>query len=127
MSAFDDVFVPVATTLVDLFGVSATYTTTAEGAMDFATGGITVTEVDVGVTATPPAAYQKEDMNDTIRTHDLSSMVAGAQWRALKGTTVHPESGDKLTINSETYTIVSTSPLYSGEEVAVYTLQLRRG
>ena len=125
--AFDNVFRPVGTTLVNLFGVPATYTAKTDSGID-TESGLPFTQEDAQtLTMTPPSAYKIEEVDGTIvQRHDMNVYISGEAWD-LVFPDVQPQIGDEVLINNQEYTVVNPNPVYSGLLVAAYKLQLRRG
>ena len=125
--AFDNVFRPVGSTLVDLYGVPSTYTAKTDSGIDTTTGLPSTTENSQTLTMTPPSAYKIEEVDGSIiQSHDMNTYIAGEAWD-LAFPSVQPQIGDEVTINGQEYTVVNPNPVYSGLLVAAYKLQLRRG
>lgn len=108
-----------ATILTDL-GLSATYNSISKTG-DPTTGDVSEI-VGSGVTTkvTPPAPFLEEGMGETstVRLNDLRTYLQ-------KTDVASPSVGDRLTINSVNYTIISISPIYAGDVVVLFELQLR--
>lgn len=127
MAAFDNTFRAVGTTLTSLFGFSGTYISIVDNGIDTSTGLPSLSENSQPITVTPPAEYKVEAIDGTIvQSHDMFTLVAGEAWDAVFPS-IQPEIGDKMTINNQEYAVVNPNPVYSGEQIAVYKIQLRRG
>jgi hypothetical protein len=127
MAAFDSTFRAVGTTLTNLFGFTATYTSVVDGGIDTSTGLPSLSETPQSLIVTPPAEYTVEATDGTVvQIHDMFTLIAGEAWDEAFPT-IQPQIGDKMTINNQEYAVVNPNPVYSGEQIAVYKIQLRRG
>lgn len=78
-------------------------------------------EVTTAIMMTPPSAYAQRYIDgDLIREHDFKSLVAGS------GLAITPLKGDVLVFGTERFTLVKVDPIYSGEQIAAYKMQLRQ-
>jgi len=69
----------------------------------------------------PPYAYEEKWINgDTIRAGDMRTGVAG------KDIEFEPAKGMKITFGDQVWTIVLVSPVYTGERIALYLMQMRK-
>lgn len=111
--------IPKVLQLVRRYGVAVTLTSVA-AAYDVATGTTTDTETSQSAYVTPPEPYtQKEVDDEMILVGDLSTYMAA------KDLTSAPAVGSKVTFSGRVYRVVWVSPIYTGEQVALYGLQLR--
>lgn len=126
----DNIFVPLASSLIDKFGTSATYVRETK-AYDTATGTPTVSTATYNVVIKPPETVgssgstrlsNRRTPPDGYIAGDLLSMIAAAD---LPVDQVRPES-DKLIIGGTIWHIIAGSPIYSGEEIAAYDLHIRQ-
>lgn len=117
-------------------------------------GDIEETETEFDIKMTPPLRYKKEDIDGSvIQTHDTYVFIAGKDWDETIAGVIDlptgninvfpmtfpfvfavdpivvspPKVSDQVLINTENLTIISIEPIYSGDQVAAYKLQLRRG
>ena len=100
--------------------MSATYNSIAKVG-DPTTGDVTETVgAGVSTTVTPPIPFLTEGMqaSDTIRVDDLRTFL---QYTAVNS----PGVGDRVTLNSINYNIISVSPVYAGDDIVLFELQLR--
>jgi len=119
MSVGTDLQTATSSILTDL-GLSATYNSIAKVG-DPTTGDVTETVgAAVSTTVTPPAPYLTEGMqaSDTIRINDIRTFL---QYTAVNS----PGVGDRVTLNSIDYNIISVSPVYAGDDIVLFELQLR--
>lgn len=85
------------------------------------TGGTTETVTSTTVKVSPPEPYATRFVDgDLIKVGDTSVLLADY------GSEITPNEGDKITIDSEDWTIVRVEKTYSGELVAAWGLQLRK-
>jgi hypothetical protein len=122
----DDVFSGsegVAKTLLNTFGGSGVLTTPGEETYNPITGEETAgasSSWDVDVSA--PQNYSADEIDGSaIQRGDCHVQIPACD------VSEEPVAGKStLTIGSTVWTVVSVNPVYSGAEVAVYELQLRR-
>ena len=103
-------------------GKSIVYTIVSGNDYDPATG-----ETATGTTSTyslksiPPFEYEQKYIDgDIVRAGDMLTGIEG------DGLLFTPAPGVLITFDSMTWTVVSVQRYYSGEDVALYMLQLRR-
>ena len=121
MTVLDDRLVPLALELVAKFGKVVTF---KEVTKDYtaATGDV----VESGVTnhsvkVTPPEKYDDALINgDLIQIGDTKISLPKS------GLLFTPIRGMQVTIDSITWKIEKVSPIYTGEQIALYELQLRK-
>lgn len=88
---------------------------------DPSTGQTVTTETDYSVVSTPPADFSRSRVDGTlIQQGDMYIEIAA------QGLAIAPEDTDKVTIDGQVWSIVGISPVYSGELVTMYGLQLRK-
>ena len=116
----DATFRPLAHNLIAKYGKNVTFTKTTAGTFDPVTGTtIGSTSTDTVVKIAPPAAVDVAEVNGTsIQTGDLKVSVAALDYT--------PDINQTVTIDGATYDVVSVSPVYSGELVALYDCQVRK-
>jgi|GEM_PF-1549567 len=108
----------LALQLIRQFGEPATLTYVTRGSYDPATGTATKTSSAVEVSALVEH-YRTHELGGTIQAGDLKVIVPAKDL-------TKPETDDRFTIGSRTYQVVNVKPVYSGELVAIYQLQVRR-
>lgn len=112
-----------ASRLLAKFGKAMTLTRAA-GTYDLATGTTTPgTPQTASVNGYPDATYRKLGQTygaELVQAGDLDVMVAA------KGLAFTPAPGDQLSWGSEVYKVQQVKPTYSGEQVALYNLLVRR-
>ncbi len=117
----DSVMGPLATNLIADFGGPVTLTRTVK-VYDATTGKTTDTATTFRVNLSPPFPYTRERINGTlIQTEDLWAYIpASASSGAPDGKT------DQITLKGVVYKVVTVKPIYSGVEIAMYEVQLRK-
>ncbi len=117
----DSVMGPLATNLIADFGGPVTLTRTVK-VYDPATGKTDDTATTFIVNMSPPAPYTRNRVNGTlIQSEDLWAYIpASASSGAPDGKT------DQITLAGTVYKIVTVKPVYSGVQIAMYEVQLRR-
>lgn len=119
MTVLDDKLVPKALELINKFGLTATYTT-EDKTYDTATRKSVLVTTDFTVKVTPPFGYDERLITtEIIRADDSFILIAGS------GLQFTPKMGDFVTIKGVKWRVARSQPLYSGEQVAAYQLQLR--
>jgi hypothetical protein len=129
---FDSVFSGVsgvAETLLGTLGITCNVHLKPSENYNPATGETVSDEAEIfTVKCSPPANYQINEIDGTnILNGDIKLIIGAAQLkRAI--TTVNKERLERSTIeiNGEYLTVVSVEPIYSGELISAYKLQLRR-
>ena len=129
MALLDSAFRDLAKTLLTVMGVSATLKRVTPGTYSPISGESgTPTETEYSVKASPPEGYSKDLIDwtaasgrfDVILRDDLKTYIAA------KGLTVVPTpSTDYLTISGNKYRVVKSNLVWSGDQVALYEVQLR--
>lgn len=92
------------------------------GSYDPATGDYTSGDAQqYNMKAIPPYAFEIKYIDgDVVRLGDLQTGIAA------KNIEFTPQPGIKVTINSELWAVLRVAPIYSGEQVAMYMLHLRK-
>ena len=123
MTAFDDEFVPLALEMITEDGKSVTFMTYPLSLHDATTGRTTLgRETNYTKFIIPPYAYEEKYINgDTVKSGDMKTGVAASGL----GFVPNP-SETKVIIDSVEWSIVNVNPIYSGEQIALYMLQLRK-
>lgn len=116
-----DTLVPKALALVNRLGKTVAFKVPASQTYNPATGVVTETgSTDVSAVVTPPSAYHVRLVDgDMIRQGDVKVSVPAS------GLSFTPVPGQKVVIDSKTWHVVAVRPVYTGELIALYELQLR--
>lgn len=112
----------LATELINEYGKNIAYTRIDSGDYDPATssaGAGNGEPVNIKGILEPYKGQMFE--GELVETDDLKLTCAGEAFALV------PTSGDKVEFDGKTYNIVNVKPTYSGELVALYELQIRRG
>lgn len=121
---YDDRFLAVANNIVDKFGIPATLTikNEDEGNYNPVTMEFTEDRTEVSVDkVSPPIKYSKEEIDGSlIQVNDFKVYVP-------RGVIQDVSNTDTIELNGIKAIVKGTMPVYSGEEVAVWILQCRRG
>lgn len=106
--------------MIDRYGKAVTFTHIGQGTYDPATSTATQTETSqtVRVYLSSPSKQQLE--KGVLAT----SMVALVAASAL--TAGNPTTGDRFTVDGKGYTVGWTDRLWSGEQVALWTVELKK-
>lgn len=111
----------VAKTLHQKFGKAITYRRLSASAYNITTGKVAQTASDETITAVI-AAFDSREVGGTVQAGDLRVTVAATDG----GLTAAPALKDRIVIDSTSYEIIRVTPTYSGDQVALYELQVRR-
>lgn len=112
---------PKVVALLAKYGKDVTFTA-KPGSYSHTTGAASAGASLGTVRCTPPAGYAQRYVDgDVIRQGDVQLYLAG------QGLTFTPEPGQRVTFDSTTYTVVAARPIYSGDLVAAWEVQARRG
>lgn len=121
MTALDDKLVPKILSLIDKFGKTAVFTELTTNTYDPATGTVSTVEVNHNRKMSPPSDYDLRYVdNDLIKMGDAQTMVAAS------GIPFTPVQAMKVAFDSNDWHIVTVSPVYTGNIIGAYKLQLRR-
>ena len=132
---FDAIFGEVGQDLIGLFGVQQGSSDTAKGSYSNVTFGrvnrttneATKTGSVEAIDMSPPIAYKIGDLvPGAIEAGDCKILISGNDWRAAFPTT-QPKVGDIISINGISFNVENPNPIYSGNDVAVYKMQVRQG
>jgi len=116
----DSVLVPLANKLVNDFGKTVTYKQRVSS-YDATTGKTTFTETESSAIITPPEPYRQNRIDGTtIQAGDAVANIAGSSISFV------PAISDRIDLNGSDWQVVRVNPVFSGEEVAIYELQLRQ-
>lgn len=120
MAALDTLLRSISEDLIAQLGTTATLHTSTRS-FSVATGQVTVSDVNTTVQCTPPFPYEKERIDGTIvQSGDAETLIA-----AKTLATAPVAEKDELTFAGIRWKVIAVNPVYSGDEVAVYVLQLR--
>ncbi len=121
MATLDALFPGLAARLIERFGATASLETVAK-TDDLATGKVTESVSANSVKITPPEPFSVGLIDGTlIEAGDMTTLVAA------QGLSAAPVGNrDRLVFANEAWQIVTVDPIYSGDSVAAYRVQLRR-
>lgn len=124
--SLDDRLRPLVRDLFEAMGKSATLRREDQGTFDPGTGTYTGGgTTDHDVTVSPPEGFRQENIDGTlVQASDLQTSIPA------KGLPIAPTTGtesltDTLLVDGTEYQIVRVTPVYSGEQLAMFTLQVR--
>ena len=121
-TAFDNKMIPEILALVAQYGKTVTITLDGTSLYDPETGYGTQgypTEYDVKVT--PPEQYERQFFEgETVKIGDARV------WLPASGLEFTPVISMKVDFDNQTWTVQSVLPIYTGEQIALYGLQIRR-
>lgn len=121
MTALDDRMRQVALDLIETFGKVVTYTPTTR-ARNESTGETPETPgTPVALKVSPPEKFSRKLVDgNAIKKDDLQISLAA------KDLAFTPVLNDLVTIDTVVYSVTDVNPVFSGEQEAIWTLQLRR-
>lgn len=121
MATLDALFPGLAARLIDTFGATASLETVSK-TDDLASGKVSESVSATAVKITPPEPFAIGAIDSTlVQAGDVTTLVAA------QGTSATPVANrDRLVFAAQTWQIVAVDPIYSGDAVAAYRLQLRR-
>lgn len=131
MTELDEIFVPEALALLDEFGKAISYIHRTRGAKNLSTGKSSGTTSKHSVKAYPEEYSPRELVAGTgeskasgILAGDKKLYIAAASFVGY----ADPTKDDAVEIASATdrFTVMEVNRVWSGEEVALYILQVRR-
>lgn len=121
---FDSIFAGsngVGATLINLMGISAIYTHRGVGEYDPRTDTMKENETKSSVKVSPLLKYSVYEMDKLGLTLEDSKVIGkGNDFPDITN------KQDSLEINGETFVIVDHKVVYSGESVAIVTMQVRK-
>ena len=118
--ALDAQMLPLAAQLADEFGKTVTLVHISES-FDPNTGTTLQTETTEMVNAVPPQAFSKGRIDGSLIQEGDTQVGLPAQ-----SVTTPPTTEDRLKFDDGVWSIVAVDPLYSGEKIALYNLQVRQ-
>lgn len=113
----------VASTLATKFGQEVTITFRTTGSYNATTGTAAKTDATQTVRAIVEpykARFQAGETEGGARANDLQLTIAA------QGLTREPNVGDKVSVGGQEHEVVEVDPTYSGDQVAIYTVHVRR-
>lgn len=106
--------------LIKTFGKTGTITRRAE-TFSPATGRVTTVETDYACVVTPPEPIEYSRLRTMTKVGTAVCAVA------REGLSITPDlTTDVLVLGSSTWQVVAVEPVYSGELVAMFILQLKQ-
>ena len=122
MTSLDDKLVPKVYALLEKLGKRVQFESVSAGTYDPATRTTTNKSVLTFTRkVTPPSSFEDKLVNgDTIRATDLKV------YTAAQGIPRVPKNVDQVTVDGITYKITVVKPIYSGEQVCLYMMGLRK-
>lgn len=116
----DSVMVPLAKQLIGDFGLTVTYKVRSNS-FDVTTGKTTFTESSSSAIITPPEPYKQNRIDGSvIQQGDVMTSIAQSAISFV------PTISDRVLFNSVDWEVVAVNPIFSGEQIAMYELQLRQ-
>lgn len=109
--------------ILQRLGRTADFVTPASKSYDATTGVTTFMSPAINTaTVSPPLMYERKYIDDTTIQDGDAQLILAAQ-----GLTFTPTLKHEVHFDSTEWQIVSLRPVYSGEQIAVYMLQVRGG
>ena len=119
--------VPKIKALIDKLGISSTYRSEAESAaydpasFDPDTADHATSTVDTVIVSSPILAYESADIDGTV------VQVSDAYVFIYDSEVFTPANNDLFVIVGKTWRVINTEAFYTGELIAAWKLQLRKG
>lgn len=122
MTDLDDKLIPRVKTIIEDLGKELTFTESTGGTYNPATGEVTgETNTDYAVKCSPPDQYEARFVNnDTIKVGDVRTFLPS------QNLSFTPVRGMKVVFDSLSWKVLELRPIYSGDSIVVYELQLRQ-
>lgn len=121
-TALDTTLIPKIKSIIEDYGKNVVFVVPGVASYDPDDGSVIESGVQkYTVKATPPANY-KADMidGDTIQDNDCMINISAS------GLLFTPENGREVTFDSQSWRIMSVQTAYTGEDIGLYEIQLRR-
>lgn len=120
MATLDTLFPGLAARLIDRFGATASLETVTK-IDDLISGKVSETTDAAEIKITPPEPFTIGLIDGIlVEAGDMTTLVAG------QGMATAPSANrDRLIFAADTWQIVAVDPIYSGDSVTAYRLQLR--
>lgn len=121
-TALDTILIPKIKSIIEDYGKNVVFVVPGVASYDPDDGSVIESGVQkYTVKATPPANY-KADMidGDTIQDNDCMINISAS------GLLFTPENGREVTFDSQSWRIMSVQTAYTGEDIGLYEIQLRR-
>lgn len=127
-TVFDKKFRKLAKKLLKKFGITTgSYTQITTGVFDDDSNTVSNSENTQQIQMSPPLGYSQQDRAlETIQADDFKIFIAGPDWDD-KFPITQPEVSDRIVLPFGAFTVVFIKPIYSGELIAAYQLQVRKG
>ena len=121
-TVLDTTLIPKIKSVIEDYGKNVVFVVPGVASYDPDDGSVIESGVQkYTVKATPPANY-KADMidGDTIQDNDCMINISAS------GLLFTPENGREVTFDSQSWRIMSVQTAYTGEDIGLYEIQLRR-
>jgi hypothetical protein len=115
-------FISSAKQLINLHGVSCTYTTVTEGTYDVETGSVTNTEANTAIIAYPKQVKVNQYNYPNLIGKTVTEFLVLASDFVTK-----PNPRDKITLSGDVYSIEQVSEHYAMQEKVIYKILACRG
>jgi hypothetical protein len=121
MGALDKPFAAVSKALHNALGAKGGVLVKAVRTTNPSTGTATTSEVTQSVTSSPFVAYRLNDINgNTIKAGDTKTTINAADLDFIPD-----PSTCKFRLGGKEYKIISVDPIFTGDSISTYGLQLR--
>jgi len=123
MTAVDAQFRQLAKDQIDEFGTAATIVRTTS-TFNNVTNVATTTAANYSIKISPPSVPVIQEVDgDHVRRDDLFALVADLNNSAWTPPRIND---DTVTFQGTNYKIVGVTPTYSGDQIAMYKIQMRK-
>jgi len=124
LTQFDKIFPALALKMLNDFGTSAIFTHTEIETYDPSTLSQPTVSVSYNVKVAFPPDPRGVYIVDRFDNGSLSESSHRRVLMAALGVPIAPTNGDILTIGDNDYSILTWSPIYSGEMIAAYEMKI---
>ena len=121
-TALDTTLIPKIKSIIEDYGKNVVFVVPGVASYDPDDGSVIESGVQkYTVKATPPANYKADMLDgDTIQDNDCMINISAY------GLLFTPENGREVTFDSQSWRIMSVQTAYTGEDIGLYEIQLRR-
>jgi hypothetical protein len=121
-TVLDSALIPKIKTIISTYGKNVVFTVHGISEYDADEGSVVDSgSTDYTVKATPPENYTRNLIDgDMIRDNDCKISISAS------GLLFTPENGMKVTFDNQNWKVVGVETGYTGEDIGLYSMQLRR-
>jgi hypothetical protein len=121
---FDNKFSALAIRLINKFGTTQSYSGSRGGTLDADMNVVPGETIDTTIKMSPLVDFDQESIdNTTVLSGDAKVYIAGLDWSGISSE--DPKVGDIITYEGRAYSVEKPNPLWSGNLVSAWELQIR--